>query len=1043
MKDKQLELLLLPAILAAGLIILYIDSLTPHGRSTASFYFIPVAVCLLTRRPILPMLAAAMATAFLIAGYFLTPPAGDQMASIINRGASIIVLWVVAIVVRQVQILRNRTDEETWLQTRQAELGARLRGDIPVAELAEAAMRYLATAAGAQVGALYKLEEDVEGDPRLVRTAGYAFPPEPHPVPSSFRLREGLVGQAAAEGRLLEVGALPGHYLKVTSGLGNADATHVMVMPLLADGSVRGALELGFVQAPPRRVSVLMQRASELVGVALQGALQKQRLAELLEQTQQQTEELQAQQEEMSALNEELEQQNRALLESRNQLEQQAAELEQTNQALEEQQAALNERNMRLARAEQSLLRQKEEVEQASRYKSEFLATMSHELRTPLNSILILSKLLADNKAGSLDDEHVRYAQTIYSAGNDLLNLINDILDLSKVEAGKLTIKPEAVEIDRLLRSLERSFRPLASKQGLEFRIERRAGVPRTIISDSQRLEQILRNFLSNAFKFTERGSVSLVVAPEGERVAFAVVDTGIGIPQDQQQTVFEAFVQADGTDSRRHGGTGLGLAIVRQLAHLLGGEVRLQSAPGEGSTFTLVLPRELTERAERAATGELAQRLASKGASPVVSPRQPAPSSRRAEVPVFSFRDDREGGVDRDRQILIIEDDESFARVLYDLAHEMGFSALVTPAAEEGMALARDYRPSAIVLDIRLPDQSGLAVLEQLKSDPRTRHIPVHVVSAEDFSETVRRLGAAGSMLKPVKRHELERAFRELESHISQKIKQVLVVEDDPRQRESIAQLIGGEDVKITGVDTGAAALEQLAERTYDCMIMDLNLPDMPGQEVLAQLSKSDTPYSYPPVIVYTGRDLSREEEELLRRYSSSIIVKGARSPERLLSEATLFLHRVETELPPERQRMLRELRSREVALEGARILLADDDVRNIFAISAALEAHGAQIIVARNGREALAKLEEQPDIDLVLMDVMMPEMNGLEATRAIRQQERFKKLPIIAITAKAMRDDQQRCLQAGANDYLAKPVDMDRLMSLVKVWLSSRKGV
>jgi signal transduction histidine kinase/CheY-like chemotaxis protein len=1036
------------AVAGFGLCLLVLDAFTPHGMSIAALYLLPLALTLLSRQPVLPLFAAALMTALLVTGFYISASGGmPPQFAIFNRSIACLTIWLVALAINRIIQVRVAQDADTWLKTHQAVVAEHLRGDVPLKELADSVLRYFATILDARAGALYSTYAQGQSI-TLERIATYAYPFADSNRPDRFQWGEGLVGQAAVERRMLFCDDLPPDYISVSSGLGAAPPRHLVVLPVTAGGDVRGAVELAFFSAPEPAELSLLETTADLLGAALRAAQQKQHLAELLEETQQQAEELQSQQEEMSALNEELEQQNKALLESRNQLENQAAELEQTNQMLEEQKGALDDRNQRLMTAERSLQGQKRELERASRYKSEFLANMSHELRTPLNSALILSKLLADNKNGNLTDDQVRYAQTINSAGNELLNLINDILDLSKVEAGKLDLRPELIDLHDVVGSIEAGFRPLANEKGLELRAEIERGAAPEIMTDRQRLEQILRNFMSNAVKFTESGSVTLTVVPRDHEVVFAVRDTGIGVPDDQQALIFEAFQQADGTDTRKYGGTGLGLAITRQLAQLLGGKVSLDSSAGQGSTFYVHLPRTWAPRDAAPLSPPSHDGAPADDAAWTERPAQPEPADdaaprveRQTAIPTFSFQDDRAGGAARDRQILIIEDDEKFARILYELAHEMGFTALATPSAEEGMALARDYRPSAILLDIRLPDHSGLAVLEQLKSDPRTRHIPVHVISGEDFAVTARRMGAAGALLKPVKRGELERAFRELEHHISQELKHVLVVEDDAMQRESIQALIGGGEVRITAVETAREALDRLAEQTYDCMIIDLNLPDMSGQAMLAELSKADSSYAYPPVIVYTGRDLSREDEELLRRYSNSIIVKGARSPERLLSEVTLFLHRVETELPPERQKMLMDLRSREVALEGARLLIVDDDVRNIFALTSALEPHGARVSVARNGREALEKLDAQPDFDLVLMDVMMPEMNGFEAMRAIRKQDRFKRLPIIAVTAKAMRDDQQRCLQAGANDYLAKPVDLDKLLSLIRVWLAARR--
>lgn len=656
---------------------------------------------------------------------------------------------------------------------------------------------------------------------------------------------------------------------------------------------------------------------------------------------------------------------------------------------------------------------------------------MSHELRTPLNSSLILAKLLAENGEGNLSEEQVKFAESIYSAGNDLLNLINDILDIAKVEAGKLEVRPETTQVERLVEGLRGMFQPLAGHKGLAFEVKVEPQVPVTLFTDRQRLEQILKNLLSNAIKFTERGQVSMNVSFQaGSGIVFAVRDTGIGIAADQQQAIFGAFHQVDGTSNRRYGGTGLGLSISRDLAHLLGGQINVDSSPGQGSVFSLILPERYAAEAEDVEPQSL---------RPAVDALPPAPQAPLAAAvmrPAPAFADDRERAPFDTRCILVIEDEPNFARILFDLAHELGYSCLVAHGADEGFELAAQYIPDAILLDMRLPDHSGLTVLQRLKEQASTRHIPVHIISVEDRVEAAMHMGAVGYAVKPTSREELKEVFARLEAKLTQKLKHILLVEDDDLQRESIARLIGDDDVEITAVAMAQDALALLRQNIYDCMIIDLKLPDMLGNELLKRMTAEDI-RAFPPVIVYTGRNLTREEEADLLKYSRSIIIKGARSPERLLDEVTLFLHKVESQLSNERQRMLKTARSRDKVFEGRKVLLVDDDVRNIFALTSALEHKGAIVEIGRNGREAIERLEQHDDIDLVLMDVMMPEMDGFEATRLIRQQPRWRKLPIIAVTAKAMKDDQQRCLQAGANDYLAKPIDLDRLFSLIRVWL------
>jgi len=643
---------------------------------------------------------------------------------------------------------------------------------------------------------------------------------------------------------------------------------------------------------------------------------------------------------------------------------------------------------------------------------------------------LILAKLLADNKDGNLTAAQVKFAQTITSAGNDLLALINDMLDLSRIEAGKVELAPERVSMAAAIEGLVKTFQPTADQNRLRFSWSIEPGVPEQIETDPQRLGQILKNLLSNAFKFTEKGEVALrVFSPEKGSVAFAVRDTGVGIAPHQQDVIFEAFRQADGSIHRKFGGTGLGLSISRDLAILLGGLLSVQSELGAGSVFTLTLPVAFSPGAPPQEVRVKASMAANPPVRAAIEKPAPAPTD-----------DDRNAIRPGGRVILLVEDDPSFAMILRDLVHEMGFQCVATASANDGLIAAGQFLPSAILLDVNLPDHSGLGVLDRLKRDPRTRHIPVHMVSISDYKREALELGAIGYALKPAKREELVEALRRLEAKFSQIVRRVLVVEDDVRQRESIRHLLSNGDVQITAVASAGEALAQLKDTTFDCMVVDLNLPDFSGYDLLEKMSLQDD-VSFPPVIIYTGRALTREEEQRLRRYSKSIIIKDARSPERLLDEVTLFLHQVEAKLPPEHQQMLKSARNRESTLEGRRVLIVEDDVRNVFALSSVLEPKGITVVIARNGREALEVLarssQEPARIDLVLMDIMMPEMDGLTAMREIRKRGEWRNLPIIALTAKAMADDHDKSLAAGANDYIAKPLDVEKLLSLVRVWM------
>ncbi|MFL1514323.1 response regulator [Pseudomonas prosekii] len=935
-----------------------------------------------------------------------------------------------------------RLEQQGWLRSGQTELAEQVLGQLSLQMLGRNILKFCAQYMGTAVAAIY-IREDHGG---LKRVASYGFSREQEEQDQAIYDGEGIVGQAVQQARLIRLDNVPQGYFRVSSGLGEGLPHSVMVVPTSDDDRVNGVIELGFLRPLEERDVELLELIASNIGTSIEAARYRQRLQEVLAETQQLNEELQVQQEELKTANEELEEQSRILKESQAHLETQQVELEQTNeqlaeqaQILSDQRDAMDQKNTELNQAQTQLEERAEELQRSSKYKSEFLANMSHELRTPLNSSLILAKLLAENPQENLSAEQVKFAESIYSAGNDLLNLINDILDISKVEAGKLDMRPENTSVSRLVEGLRGMFEPMAKDKNLQFNIELQPGAPMMIFTDRQRLEQVVKNLLSNAVKFTEKGSVSLTVASQpGDGIAFIVRDSGIGIAADQQESIFEAFRQADGTTNRRYGGTGLGLSISRDLAVLLGGSISVTSEPGQGSSFTLVLPLQYIEPGE--------EPIEPMRATPVAYvPKPAAPAAQVpliAEVDIPRFDDDRTKAPFTTRCILVVEDEPNFARILYDLAHELGYQCLVAHGADEGYDLAKEFIPDAILLDMRLPDHSGLTVLQRLKERAETRHIPVHVISVEDRVEAAMHMGAIGYAVKPTTREELKDVFARLEAKLTQKVKRVLLVEDDDLQRDSIARLIGDEDIEITAVGFAQEALDLLRETIFDCMVIDLKLPDMLGNDLLKRMATEDI-CSFPPVIVYTGRNLTRDEEAELRKYSRSIIIKGARSPERLLDEVTLFLHKVESQLSHERQKMLKTARSRDKVFEGRKVLLVDDDVRNIFALTSALEHKGAVVVIGRNGREAIERLNEVEDIDLVLMDVMMPEMDGYEATALIRQDPRWRKLPIIAVTAKAMKDDQERCLAAGSNDYLAKPIDLDRLFSLIRVWLPKMERI
>jgi CheY-like chemotaxis protein/signal transduction histidine kinase len=893
---------------------------------------------------------------------------------------------------------------------------------------------YLSESLDALMATLHVAQDD--GRFRRVADLGVAEADRPADV---ARAADGLMAQAIKEGRALHVRDVPEGYLPISSSLGKAKARELLIIPLATDGAVLGVLELGFFRALLPSDVELVNRIAEPVAFALASAQYKARLRDLLEESQRQAEELQSQQSEMEA---------------------QQAELEATNEEISQTNALMEVQTEELERQRDEVAQAREVADKASRYKSEFLANMSHELRTPLNSSLILARLLADNREGNLTADQIRSAETIYGAGNDLLVLINDILDLSKIEAGRADVTSETVHVSQLADALERSFRPVADERRVQLRITRSERAPAQLVTDGRRLEQILKNLLSNAFKFTASGEVELTISADGasadaadgaERLRFAVRDTGIGIAPPQKEVIFEAFRQADGTTSRKYGGTGLGLSISRELTHLLGGELIVESVFGQGSTFSFSLPLDgsTVQRGEPGAASAATATarpsmpaMASGSAAHAPTSAAHLTSRRTRTRPVTrqpvdpAFPDDRTSLTREGRLILAVEDDPAFARILFDLAHELDFDCVIAATGDDGLALARELQPSGVLLDIGLPDASGLSVLERLKRDPATRHIPIHMVSSSDYEQTALELGAIGFAFKPVAREQLIAAFEKLRERHVRTVRHVLVVEDDVRQQESIAKLLGGQGVELVLAGSVKEALAQLEKVSVDCMVLDLTLPDGSGHDLLQKMAEG-TRYSFPPVIVYTGRELERADEEKLLRYSRSIIVKGARSPERLLDEVTLFLHQVESSLPAEQRRLLADARQREAVFEGRRILIVEDDVRNVFALSKVLEPRGAKVEIARNGREALAALERVPSIDLVLMDIMMPEMDGLTAMREIRKQDAFKRLPIIALTAKAMADDREQAMHAGANDYMAKPFEVDKLISLCRVWL------
>ncbi|MBX3302164.1 MAG: response regulator [Nitrospira sp.] len=1007
------------------------DLLTKLGIAVWVFYLLPLVFSYFTWRPLVPIYTAAAITLLVLVGLFLSPPGDDPFRAVQNRALMVGTSWVLAALGYQFITNKLAVRKQEWLQSGQTLLSERMAGNPHVDQLGSRVLSTIAEYLGAQAGAFF-----IENGRAFKRAETYGVPADAR-IPLEIQAGDGLLGLALAEQKVRVVIDVPDGYLTIGSSLGRSAPRHLLIAPLAVERSIKAVLELGFFHPVGESDKEFVARVSESIAVAVRSAQTRAHIQELLEETQRQAEELQVQSEELRAANEELTEQSARLQDSHTRLEEQQTELEQSNAQLEEQTQMLETQKDVLTRAQNDLKDHARELEQAGRYKSEFLANMSHELRTPLNASLILARQLGDNIGGNLTPEQVKYARSIESAGRDLLTLINEVLDLAKVEAGRMDVQLHPVRLGTVVQHMETMFQPVAGDKGLSLRVRLVEGLPETIETDQQRLEQVLKNLLSNAIKFTEQGEVVLEIGRAADgRIALTVRDTGIGISEDQQQVIFEPFRQADGTTNRKYGGTGLGLSIAREFTRLLGGDIRLSSAPGGGSTFTVLLAEQYK------GAGPHLREAPFESFSPILAKSQAPPPSGAGTGPVpVLIPDDRERLSGDRRVVLVVEDDEPFARILYDLAHEQGFQALIATTADEALVLARQFLPSAILLDISLPDTSGLSVLDRLKIYSPTRHIPVHILSVHDYTQTALSLGAVGYILKPVKRDQLVDAFQRLEQRLTQRLRRVLIVEDDAVQREAVTALLASRDVETVGVGTAADCLDRLRATTFDCMVLDLSLPDENGYALLETLSREDR-YSFPPVIIYTGRDLLPDEEQRLRRYAKSIIIKGAKSPERLLDEVTLFLHQVIADLPPEQQAMLNRARHGDAALEGTRLLVVEDDVRNVFALMSLLEPRGAKVQVARNGREALETLEGslQPDgapVDLVLMDIMMPEMDGLTAMREIRKRPEWKNLPIIALTAKAMKSDHVQALTAGANDYMAKPLDVDRLLSLVRIWM------
>jgi CheY-like chemotaxis protein len=935
-----------------------------------------------------------------------------------------------------------KNEARDYVKTGITRINDAMRGRVEVNDLCMAVINEMAPYAGARVGAMF-LMNGSGPEPMLQFGGGYAYNNNGQ-CPDCFRVGEGLVGQAVLGRAPIRVHDLPADYIKVCSGLGESGPSCITVAPLMFEDHPNGVVELAFFQAPGDTQLEYLQQVLPAIAVTIETVRGREQLARSLAKAQVLTEELQQQQDELKAVNEELEEQTQRLKSSEERLRRQQEELETANTELEEKnnylensRAMIERSNVELAQSRIEIEEKAEQLALASRYKSEFLANMSHELRTPLNSILLLARMLADNKEGHLTEKQVRSANIIHSSGNDLLTLINEVLDLARIEAGRMELRVEQIDLRQLGESIAGQFGHLVEEKGLRFDVRIAEDCPEKIRTDPKRLGQILRNLISNAVKFTEKGGISVRIGrpaaqdplPDAlgrdKTVAITVRDTGIGIAQDQQQAVFEAFQQLDHGAARKFPGTGLGLSISKELAHLMGGEIVLSSTIGLGSTFSLYLPDEIPAEASQAHSEIVSPSVLQNTMTPV----------KPAALPQ-AVADDRECLEAADATILIIEDDTAFAQSLMELCRQKACKVLCAPNGEQGLALAEAHQPKGIFLDIRLPGRDGWSVLESLKSNPRTRHIPVHILSVEADARTALEKGAVGFLSKPVAREDLEEALAKLEDVFNRPMKELLVVEDNEALRHGIVALIGNGDVRTDQASSAAEALQAIRSRRYDCMILDLGLPDMNGMDLLRMCEK-EVNGALPPVIVYTGKELTHEQESELRRYSESIIIKGVCSQERLLDEASLFLHRMVDKMPERKRRLITNLHDCDIIFRDKKILIVDDDMRNVFALSKLLEEKGVVTFKAENGQKALELLDANDGIDLVLMDIMMPVMDGYETMQRIRGLARFRNLPVIALTAKAMSQDRARCIQAGASDYLSKPVDTMRLFSMLRVWL------
>ena len=944
----------------------------------------------------------------------------------------------------------RESQSRTFIQTSINMLNEKMQGDLKLSELCNKIAGTMSMCISAQIAAVY-IDREGSGTFALEGSYAYQFRKE---LKTTFKKGEGMVGQCIKEEQMLSFSNIPENYIQVSSGLGATPPKQIVLLPIKHEGNILGVIEIGVLRDIDKEELEFLESATRIIASRIAIALNRFKLDLLLKRTQDQAEELQVQQEELRQTNEELEEQTRALKKSEENLQIQQEELRVTNEELEEktadltlQKAEIEKSNLVLEKARRDLEQNAKELEVASKYKSEFLANMSHELRTPLNSLLILAQSLQDNKQQNLNNDQLESVGVIYDSGKYLLNLINEILDLSKIEAGKMEVNIEDVNLKELTGSLHQLFIKSIQEKQLELKISIDNSITPVIRTDNTRINQVLRNLISNAVKFTEKGSISLFVRKVGEQdqklrnnltaenaIAFEVSDTGIGIPQNKLLEIFEAFQQVDGSISRKFGGTGLGLSITKQIMLLLGGDIKVKSELNQGSNFTVFLPINYCSSAkEQQKEADVDVKVETTTINKNKESTKPV-NINPESLP--HIKDDRAKIKPKDRVILIVEDDLSFTKILYKQCQEKGFKCIASPSAEEALDILEKHKIHAIVLDLGLPGMSGHEFLQIIKQNIKTRHIPTHILSGQHPEKELFTKGAVGFLQKPLEKDQLENLFEDIGKFIQRDIKNLLIIEDNEILLKNISNLLSGKDLNIDYAKTGKEAIESIEKNSFDCLILDLGLPDISGFEVLKTLESKHI--KVPPIIVYTGRELTSEENNLLQQYSSTIIIKGVKSEERLIDEIALFLHRVVRELPEDQKKLINKLYNKEEVFKNKTVLIVDDDIRNVFALTKLFEEHNIKVLRAENGAKSLEVLNDSGDtIDLVLMDIMMPVMDGFEATKKIREQVKFKNLPIIAVTAKAMKSDKNKCIEVGANDYISKPVDTEKLFSLMRVWL------